>query len=339
LNGNFNLISLSHAGTLRALAMNFRAWTFFGFLALALLDAVSASALSGRLIRIIVPVPPGASTDFIARLMAAQIGATEGADLVVENRPGASGMIGTEFVSRQAPDGNTVLFTPGTYLIDAQIRKAPYNPVNDFEPLCSLVQSPTVLVVPQSSPYRTLADLLKDSHEPGRVSVGAIGPGSSFQLGLIELMTKSHTQMTFIPYPGSAPVLTDTIGGHISAGLAGFSVVSGALKTGQLRALAVASDRRIAPLPEVPTLEENGFPTVRMDNWFGAIVPAKTPADTAARLIAWLTAAMNVPEVKGKLAVQGLYPVLTCGSDFADLIRKRYAEYGLAIKQAGLKIE
>ena len=319
--------------------MNFRAWTFFGFLALALLDAVSASALSGRLIRIIVPVPPGASTDFIARLMAAQIGATEGADLVVENRPGASGMIGTEFVSRQAPDGNTVLFTPGTYLIDAQIRKAPYNPVNDFEPLCSLVQSPTVLVVPQSSPYRTLADLLKNSHEPGRVSVGAIGPGSSFQLGLIELMSKSHTQMTFIPYPGSAPVLTDTIGGHISAGLAGFSVVSGALKTGQLRALAVASDRRIAPLPEVPTFEENGFPTVRMDNWFGAIVPAKTPADTAARLIAWLTAAMNVPEVKGKLAVQGLYPVLTCGSDFADLIRKRYAEYGLAIKQAGLKIE
>ena len=240
--------------------MNFRAWTFFGFLALALLDAVSASALSGRLIRIIVPVPPGASTDFIARLMAAQIGATEGADLVVENCPGASGMIGTEFVSRQAPDGNTVLFTPGTYLIDAQIRKAPYNPVNDFEPLCSLVQSPTVLVVPQSSPYRTLADLLKDLHEPGRVSVGAIGPGSSFQLGLIELMSKSHTQMTFIPYPGSAPVLTDTIGGHISAGLAGFSVVSGALKTGQLRALAVASDRRIAPLPECQLSRKMDFP-------------------------------------------------------------------------------
>jgi tripartite-type tricarboxylate transporter receptor subunit TctC len=323
----------------RAWMFNFRAWMFFGLVALALLDAVAASALSGRVIRIIVPVPAGASTDFIARLMAAQIGATEGADLIVENRPGASGMIGTEYVSRQAPDGNTVLFTPGTYLIDAQIRKAPYHPVNDFEPLCSLVQSPTVLVVPQSSPYRSLADLLKDSREPGRVFIGAIGPGSSFQLGLIELMSKSNTQMTFVPYPGSAPVLTDTIGGHVSAGLAGFSVVSGALKAGQLRALAVASDRRIAPLPEVPTFEESGFPTVRMDNWFGAIVPAKTPADTTTRLIAWLTAAMNVPEVKRKLAVQGLFPVLACGLDFADLIRKRYAEYGLAIKRAGLKIE
>ena len=317
---------------------NFRAWTLFGLLAFALLGAVPASA-SGRLIRIIVPVPPGASTDFIARLMAAKIGATEGVDLVVENRPGASGMIGTEFVARQAPDGNTILFTPGTYLIDAQIRKAPYHPVNDFEPLCSLVQSPTILVVPQSSPYRSLADLLKDARERGRVSVGAIGPGSSFQLGLIELMSKSNTQMTFVPYPGSAPVLTDTMGGHVSAGIAGFSVVSEALRAGQLRALAIASDRRIAPLPDVPTFAESGFPTVQMDNWFGAIVPAKTPADTTARLIAWLRAAMNVADVKRKLAVQGLYPVLTCGSDFADFIRKRYAEYGLAIKQAGLKTE
>jgi len=319
--------------------MNFRAWTFFGFLALALLDAASAPALSGRVIRFIVPVPPGASTDFIARLMAAQIGAKQGVDIVVENRPGASGMIGTEFVSRQAPDGNTVLFTPGTYLIDAQIRKVPYHPVNDFEPLCSLVQAPAVLVVPQSSPYRSLADLLKDARERGRVSVGAIGPGSSFQLGLLELMSKSNTEVTFVPYQGSAPVLTDTMGGHVSAGIAGFSVVSGALKAGQLRALAVASDSRIAPLPEVPTFKESGFPTVQMDNWFGAIVPAKTPADITTRLIAWLMAAMNVPDVKRKLAVQGLYPVLTCGSDFADLIRKRYAEYGLAIKRAGLKTE
>ena len=339
MNGNFRLISLSRAGALRTMTMRFRAWIFFGFVAFVLLGAVSVPALSGRLIRVIVPVPPGASTDFIARLMAAQIGATEGVDLVVENRPGASGTIGAEFVSRQAPDGNTVLVTPGTYLIDAQLRKTAYHPVNDFEPLCSLVQSPTVLVVPQSSPYRSLADVLKDARDPGRVSIGGIGPGSSFQLGLIELMSKSNAQMTFVPYPGSAPVVTDTIGGHLSGGLSGFSVVSAGLKAGQLRALAVASDRRIAPLPDVPTFEESGFPTVQMDNWFGAIVPAKTPADDVARLIAWLKAAMNVAEVKQKLEVQGLYPVLTCGADFADLIRKRYAEYGLAIQRAGLKVE
>ena len=197
-----------------------------------------------------------------------------------------------------------------------------------------------VLVVPQSSPYRSLAELLKTLREPGRVSIAAIGPGSSFQLGLIELMSKSSIQMTFVPYPGSAPVVTDTMGGHVSGGIAGFSVVSEGLKSGRLRALAVASERRMASLPNVPTFEESGFPTVQMDNWFGAIVPAKTPADTATRSITWLKAAMNASEVRqNKLELQGLYPVLTCGSDFADLIQKRYAAYGLAIKQAGLKME
>ena len=131
-------------------------------------------------------------------------------------------------------------------------------------------------------------------------------------------MSKSNAQMTFVPYPGSAPVVTDTIGGHLSGGLlSGFSVVSAGLKAGQLRALAVASDRRsIAPLPDVPTFEESGFPTVQMDNWFGAIVPAKTPADDVARLIAWLKAAMNVAEVKQKLEVQWIVP----GSDLAARI-------------------
>jgi len=320
--------------------MKLLTWMLRGFAAVAVVAAVSTSAISARVIRFIVPVPPGASTDFIARLMAAQIGAAEGVNTVVENRPGASGMIGTEFASRQAADGNTILITPATYLIDAQIRKAPYHPVDSFEPLCALVESPTVLVVPTSSPYRTLADVLKDAAaRPGQVSIAAQGPGTTFQLGLTELTAKSNIQVTFVPYPGSAPAVTAVIGSHVMAALAGYSVVSAAVKGGQLRALAVVADHRMAPLPDVPTFAESGFPTVRMDNWFGAIVPAKTPADTTNQLIAWFKTAMNVPEVKQKLEIQDLYPVLTCGSDFADLIGKRYAEYGEAIKQAGLKNE
>jgi len=333
-------IGLSDGDTFKIFTMNHCALMFLIFAALVLRDTVSSPALSARPIRLIVPVPPGANTDFIARLMADQIGKTEGVDLIVENRPGASGLIGTEFVSRQAPDGNTVLVTPPTYLIDPQIRKASYDPVHDFGPVCSLVESPAVLVVPQSSPFRSLADLLKDAREhPGQVSIAAIGPGSTFQLGLIELMKKSNTQMTFVPYAGTAPAITDTMGGHVSGAVSGFSVVSAALKAGQLRALAVVSGRRIPPLPDVPTFKESGFPTIQMDNWFGAIVPAKTPADRTARLIGWFKAAMNVSGVRQKLGLQGLYPVLICGSDFADFIRKRYAEYGLAIKQAGLKRE
>jgi tripartite-type tricarboxylate transporter receptor subunit TctC len=127
------------------------------------------------------------------------------------------------------------------------------------------------------------------------------------------------------------------MGSHVTAGIVGYSVVSGTVKSGDLRALAVAADRRMAPLPDVPTFAESGFATIRMDNWFGAIAPAKIPAATAGQLIAWFKTAMTAPEAQQKLEIQGLYSVLNCGPDFADLVRRRYAELGEAIKQAGLK--
>lgn len=320
--------------------MKLLTWMLRGFAISAFVAAVSTSAFSARIIRFIVPVPAGASTDFIARLMASRVGAIEGVTAIVENRPGAAGMIGTEYVSRQAPDGNTVLITPGSYLIDPQIRNAAYHPVESFEPLCALAASPALLIVPNSSPYRTFGDFLKDAAaHPGLLSVATLGQGSSFHLGLLTLIRKSNTQINSIPYQGSAPVATAVLGSHVTAGVVGYSVVSEALKAGNLRALAVAADRRMEPLPDVPTFAESGFPTVRMDNWFGAIAPAKTPAETTNQLIGWLKTAMNTPEVRQKLEIQGLYSVLTCGSDFADLIRKRYAEYGEAIKQSGLKNE
>jgi tripartite-type tricarboxylate transporter receptor subunit TctC len=318
--------------------MKFLTWVLRGFAIAALITAVSTSAFSARTIRFIVPVPAGASTDFIARLIASQVGAIEGVTTVVENRPGAAGMIGTEYVSRQAPDGNTVLITPGSYLIDAQIRKATYHPIESFEPLCALAASPALFVVPSSSPYYTLGDFLKDAAaRPGELSVAAQGPGTSFHIGLMTLISKSNTQFNFIPYSGSAPVATAVMGSHVTAGVVGYSVVAGAVKAGSLRALAVASDRRMAPMPDVPTFAESGFPAIRLDNWFGAIAPAKTPADTTSQLIVWFKSAMNAPEAQQKLEIQGLYPVLSCGSDFADLVRRRYAEFGEAIKQIGLK--
>src|SRR5260221_6445080 len=145
---------------------------------------------SGRTIRLIVPVPPGASTDAVARLMAEQIGRAQGVTIVVENRPGASGMIGTEAVSRAAPDGNTLLMTANPYLIDAQTRKANYHPVTAFDPICYLVQSPAVFVVNSASPYKTLKELLDAARtKPGELSMAAVGPGSTFQMGFTA-MTK-----------------------------------------------------------------------------------------------------------------------------------------------------
>jgi tripartite-type tricarboxylate transporter receptor subunit TctC len=302
------------------------------------LSGQNAGSQSGRTIKLIVPVPAGASTDFVARLMADEVSREHGVTVVVENRPGASGMIGTEAASRAAPDGNTLLMTANTYLMDAQTRKASYHPVTAFEPICFLVASPAVLVVNSASPYRTLADLLDAARgKPGELSMASVGPGTTFQMGFATITATAKVTMTFVPYAGSAPAANAVLGQHVTSAFAGYAVVSEQIKGGMLRALAVATLQRVDPLPDVPTLDESGFKNLEVDNWFGVIAPAKTAKETIDELAGWFAAALKVPEVKAKLALQGLYPVGMCGAEFAEFVRKRYDEYGEAIRATNLK--
>jgi tripartite-type tricarboxylate transporter receptor subunit TctC len=295
---------------------------------------------SGRTIKLIVPVPAGASTDFVARLMADQVSQTHGVTVVIENRAGAGGMIGTEAASRAAPDGNTLLITGNTYLLDAQTRKANYHPVTGFEPICYLAMSPAVLVVNSASPYRTLAELLEASRaKPGELSMASIGPGSTFQMAFAMFTAAAKVKMTFVPYAGSAPAINAVLGQHVTSGFAGYAVVSEQIKGGMLRPLAVATLKRVDPLPDVPTFDESGFKGLEVDNWFGVIAPAGTPRETVNELAGWFAAALKVPEVKAKLALQGLYPVGLCGAEFAEFARKRYDEYGEALRATGLKAQ
>jgi tripartite-type tricarboxylate transporter receptor subunit TctC len=307
-------------------------------LAAATLCAPSAWAQSGRSIKLIVPVPAGASTDFVARLMAEQVGSAHGVTVVIENRAGAGGMIGTEAASRMPPDGNTLLITGNTYLMDAQTRKAGYHPIESFEPICLLVESPAVFFVNSASPYRTLGDVVEAARaKPGELSMASIGPGSTFQTGFATFTAAAKINMTFVPYAGSAPVANAVLGQHVTAGFTGYAVVAEQLKAGALRPLAVATLKRIEPLPEVPTFDESGFKKLEVDNWFAVLAPAKTPKPVVDELGSWFSAALKVPEVKAKLALQGLYPVGMCGAEFADYTRQRYDEYGKAISAAGLK--
>jgi tripartite-type tricarboxylate transporter receptor subunit TctC len=249
-------------------------------------------------------------------------------------------MIGTEAVSRAAPDGTTLLMTANTYLIDAQMRKASYHPLTSFEPICFLVESPAVLVVNSASPYRTLADLLSAARaKPGELTMASVGPGTSFHIGFATFTRMAHVSMTYVPYAGSAPAVNAVLGEHVTSVFTGYAVVAEHLKAGKLRALAAATLKRIAPLPEVPTFDESGFPGLEVDNWFGIVAPAKTPKDTLSQLAGWFTAALALPEVKARLADQGLYPVGRCGEDFAALVRKRYDEYGEALRDANIKGE
>jgi tripartite-type tricarboxylate transporter receptor subunit TctC len=304
------------------------------------LSGQGASAQSGRTIRLVVPVPPGASTDAVARLMAEQIGRAQGVTIVVENRPGASGMIGTEQVSRAAPDGATLLMTANTYLIDAQTRKANYHPVTAFDPICHLVQSPAVFVVNSASPYRTLKDLLDAARaKPGELSMAAVGPGTTFQMGFTTFTRAAGVSMTFVPYPGSAPAATALMGQHVTSAFAGYAVVAENVKADKLRARGVATMKRIDPLPDVPTFDESGFKNLEVDNWFGIVAPAHTPKEILSQYAGWLKAALQDPEVKSKLALQGLYPVGMCGDEFAAYVKKRFDDYGEMIRESNIKAQ
>jgi tripartite-type tricarboxylate transporter receptor subunit TctC len=249
-------------------------------------------------------------------------------------------MIGTEAVSRAAPDGNTLLVVANDFLIGAQLQKATYHPVTSFEPICQLVDAPVVLVVNSASPYRTLADLLDAARaKPGAVTLAAVGPASAYLIGYEVLKRAAKVDIAFVPYPGSAPAINALLGDHVMSAFAGYPVVAEQLKADKLRALAAATLKRIEPLPEVPTVAESGFKDFQVDNWFGVLAPAKTPKETVSQLAGWFTAAMQVPEVRAKLGVLGLYPVGTCGADFGALLRKSYDEYGRVIREANIKAE
>jgi tripartite-type tricarboxylate transporter receptor subunit TctC len=310
--------------------------------------SVTFLALSGHLawcdaarpIKIIVPYTAGSPSDLLARLLADQISRTQNTTVVVENRPGASTAIGTEAVARAAPDGNTLLISTTAFLINTHLRKLSYDPLNGFEPICSLVSSPTVVVVSGKSPYYSLSDLFRAAHtNPGVVTVAGVGPASTVHIGLEGLKRAAKVDLTFVPYPGPPPAVSALLGGHVTAIFVPYSAAEPHLKSGKLRALATSSRTRIELLPEVPTLAESGYSGFEMDVWFGVVAPAKTPKRTVSRLAQWFMAALHATDIKATLALQGLYPSGTCGAEFAAFLRNRFDEYGRALREANIREE
>jgi tripartite-type tricarboxylate transporter receptor subunit TctC len=283
----------------------------------------------------------GGSTDVLARLLAEQIGRTHGpTTVVVENRPGDDGVIGTEAVARAAPDGNTLLIAATPFVINPQMRKVNYHPLTSFEPICLLANTPTVIVVNSASPYRTLAELFEAARtRPGQLTLASIGPGSGYHLGLEMLKRAAKVDLTFVPYTGIVPAVTALLGDHVTSMWGTYPDVAEHLRAGKLRTLSVASTSRIEPLPDVPTIAESGYMSSEVEVWFGVVAPAKTPTSGISLLADWFTTAMQAPEVKAKLALQGLHPVGTCGANFGAFLRKQYDEYSLIVREANIKSE
>jgi tripartite-type tricarboxylate transporter receptor subunit TctC len=304
------------------------------------LSGHAAGSQPTRTVKIIVSSTPGGGSDILGRLLAEQIARTPGPAIVIENRPGAGTVIGTDAASRAQPDGSTVLITTPEFVIAPHLRKLSYDPLTSFEPICYLVRSPQLIVVNAASPYRSLADLMDAARgRPDELTLASAGPASSPQMAYEMLAHAAGIRMTYVPYPGSAPAVSALLGGHVTSVMAAYPNVAEQVKGGQLRALATASRTRIDSLADVPTLAESGYRDFEADLWYGMVAPARTSPETLSQLAGLFTAALQAPEIKPKLAVQGLYPVGACGADFAAHLRKQYDDYGRIIREANIKAE
>jgi tripartite-type tricarboxylate transporter receptor subunit TctC len=310
-----------------------------GALFAALVAASPVSAQTSRTVKIIVPLAAGGGADILARVLAEQINRSQGATVVVENRPGAGTAIATDFVARSAPDGSTLLITNPAFLINPHLRPQNYDPMTSFEPVCNIVNFPLFVVVPAASPFRTLADLIGAARaRPGALSFASAGPATASHIALEALKHAARIEVTYVPYAGTAPAVTALLGGHVMAVYADYTSVAEQLKSGVLRALSVGSRKRFEGLPDVPTVIETGYADYEHESWNGLLAPARTPKDTMTQLQGWLVAAGGSAEIKEKLAAQGLSPSVSCGAEFGAALQRQYEQYGRAIRAANLKV-
>ena len=314
-------------------------WLAVGIALAALICNPPTSPAQTGVIKVVVPVPPGSAGDLIARLLTDQVGRLNNRSFVIEPRPGAGTMIGTEAVARAPANGQTMLINAPFLLIGPHLRKLSCDPLASLDPVCYLVSSPGVLAVNAASPYRTFADLMEAVRtRPGQLTFASAGPGSTHQVGFEKLKHDAGLDFIYVPFSGGGPAINALLGNHVTAVLAEYAPLSEHLKAGTLRPLAVTSTARVAGLPGVPTIAET-YPGFEVDFWWGLFAPAHTPDALLSQLAECFTTAMQKPEVKAKLNELGFFPAGICGQDFAALLRKQYEDYGRVIRSANMRTD
>jgi tripartite-type tricarboxylate transporter receptor subunit TctC len=309
------------------------------------LVVTSASAQtwpSGRPITIVVPVPPGPSVDMIARLVAPKLGEALGQTVIVDNRGGANGTIGSNLVAQAAPDGYTLLAaTPASHVTSVHLMKnLPFDPVKDFTPIMAAVEPVTALVVNAKLPVSSVQDLIAYAKaNPGKLSYGSSGIGSVFHL-TGELFNKTAgVNITHVPYRGVAQPMQDVAAGHIQLLHISLSSARGALASGQAKVLAILEPQRYAKLPDVPSMSEIVPAFRKPSTWFGFFGPAKLPAPIVARLNAEMRKAVMAPQARAKLEASDLTIIAGTPEEFAALQKDGIAKFGEIIKAAGIQTQ
>ena len=310
--------------------------------ALALVTAgASAQDYPSKPIRYIVPYPPGGSSDLIARAIAPRLTERMGQPIVIENRPGAGGMIGVDLVAKAPPDGYTIgLAAAGALSSNVSLYPSmPFDPEKDLAPVSILAMIPFFLVAHPSQPG-TLKELIAAAKaKPGAIAIGYGGNGSTMHLAGELLNMMAGVKLQPVPYKGSGPVSADVLAGQVPLGMVDVPSAIAHVRAGKIRALAVTSKHRIVAAPEVPTFEEAGVPGYEAIGWFGTVAPASTPAAIINRLHAEIVAALAVPEIRERALAAGAEPYTTTPQEFATVIREETRKWAQVIKTANIKLQ
>src|SRR5687767_3786443 len=295
-----------------------------------------------RPIRIIVPFPPGGGNDTVARAIAQEASPGLGQSIVVDNRPGAGGIIGAHEAARAAPDGYTLfLGGVGSHAVNPNLHsKLPYDPIKDFAPITLVASAPSVLVVHPSVPARSIAEFAAFVRaNPGKLNYASNGNGSSSHMAAVLYETNAGVKMTHVPYKGFGPALTDLMSGRIELMFNSIVAILPHIQSGKLRALAVTSRKRSSLLPEVPTLAEAGLPEYEAGSWYGILAPAGTPPAVLQRLHVEITRAVQTPEVQKRLAGEGADVIGSTPQEFAAHIAAELARMREVVRAGGMRLE
>jgi tripartite-type tricarboxylate transporter receptor subunit TctC len=300
--------------------------------------AVQAQAFPTKALTIVVPFSAGGTTDILARVVGQYMAKDLGQAVIIDNRAGAGGNIGAQMVARAAPDGYTLLMgTVGTHAINQSLyKKMPFDPIKDFAPITRVALVPNLLVANPSQPFKTVKELIAYAKaNPGKVTFASSGSGTSIHLSGEMFQQMAGVEMQHVPYKGSAPALTDLLGGQTAIMFDNMPSVISHVRAGKLRPIAVTTPTRSPALPDVPTIAESGVPGYSATSWFGILAPAATPAPVIAKLNASILKALADPEVKKKLAEQGAEPHGEKPEQFAEFIRSETAKWGQTVKVSG----
>jgi tripartite-type tricarboxylate transporter receptor subunit TctC len=293
-----------------------------------------------RIVRIVVAFPAGGPTDFVARLLADKLKSLLGQNVVVENRAGANGAIGAEYVARGEADGHLLfLTTAGAVTITPHlVAKLAYDPLKDFAPVTLVVRNTTVLVVKREAPVNSAKELAAlAAKRPGAIPFASTGTGSITHLALELFQSATGAKFLHVPYRGAAPALTDLLGGQVQAMFGDVPVLLPHIKAGALKPLGAASDARNAVLPDVSTLAEQGFAGTVADNWYGLLAPAATPPAVIAKVHDAVVAAIDAPEVHEKLVQSGAVPAPTSSKDFGTMLAAELARWGRVVRENNIR--